>query len=72
MPAPVPVTIPVVLTLAIAALLVDHVPPAVASVRVILAPVHTAVGPLIAVIPDEEYTVMILVTVVSPHALLTT
>ena len=45
-PAATPVTTPVVLsTLAIVGSLLFHLPPVVASVTVIVLPVHTAVGP---------------------------
>ena len=48
-PAVPPVTTPVVeFTVADVELLL-HVPPAVASVSVIVAPTHTAVGPVMAV-----------------------
>lgn len=49
-PAVPPVTTPVVeFTVAMPVELLLQVPPAVASVSVIVAPTHTAVGPLMAV-----------------------
>ena len=45
-PAPTPLTTPVALTLAIAALLVDQVPPGAASASVMVAPVQTEEGPV--------------------------
>jgi len=45
---PSPVTIPPVETVACAVLLLLHVPPLVASDKLMVDPVHTLVGPLIA------------------------
>jgi hypothetical protein len=47
-PPATPVTTPVVDTVAVAVLLDVHVPPVVASVRVIVEPIHTSDGPAIA------------------------
>jgi hypothetical protein len=47
-PPPIPVTTPVVgLTVAIVGQVIDHVPPGVEFVKVIVDPVHTEVGPTI-------------------------
>ena len=51
LPALIPRTIPVVLTLATAALLLLHVPPLVASANEVVAPVHTLVVPVM--VPTE-------------------
>lgn len=48
MPVAIPVTIPKPETVATAVLLLLHIPPAVASLRAIVAPAHTVVGPVIA------------------------
>ena len=71
-PAVTPVTVPVVLTVAMALLELFQVPPVVASARVMLAPAHTDDGPVMGLIPAEEITVMALVAVARPQALLTT
>ena len=48
LPALMPVTIPVDPMVAAAVFVLDHVPPAVASVKEIAAPAHTLVVPVIA------------------------
>ena len=47
-PAEIPVTTPVVLTVATAGNELLHVPPAVASARAVVLPAHTAGVPVIA------------------------
>ena len=47
-PAPTPVTVPDAFTEAIALLLVAQVPPAVASVKAVVEPIHTTAAPAIA------------------------
>ena len=71
MPAVAPVTTPVVLILATAALLLLHTPPVVASVRVEVAPMHIVVVPLMAATLGEGLTVIVAVAVAVPHALVT-
>ena len=51
MPAATPITTPSAVIVAMASLLLLHVPPAVVSVSVILLPVHTAVAPAIGAGP---------------------
>lgn len=67
-----PNTVPPLLTLATPALEVVQVPPVVALASVMEDPVQTVVGPVIGVMPEEEYTVITFVAVASPQALLTT
>ena len=50
MPAAIPVTVPSEPTVALAVLLLLHVPPAVASVRLTVKPTHIGALPVIAVI----------------------
>ena len=66
-PAETPVTTPVVdPAAAIAVLLLAHVPPVMASLRVIVLPVQTVLGPVTGA---TGFTVMVLVVeVTSPHA----
>lgn len=66
-----PVTVPVVFTEAIEASAVLHAPPEVASVKVIVAPVHTEVEPPIAATEGTVITEIDFVTVVGPQPLLT-
>ena len=49
LPAATPVTTPLLLTVALVASLVDHVPPLVALLNVIEAPAQTTDDPVIAV-----------------------
>lgn len=60
-PVAIPLTVPVVLTEAIAALLLLQVPPAVASASVIVAPVQTEVAPVIAATAGNGFTVTVAV-----------
>lgn len=61
-PAVVPVITPVVLPMvAMAGLLLVHIPPTVALVRVVVCPLHTAPAPVIA--PGVALTVMLFVAV---------
>lgn len=59
MPAPTPVTTPVVPTVAINTLALAHVPPTVASVRLVVKPTHTTPVPVIA--DGDELTVTVVV-----------
>ena len=69
MPPPVPVTMPVVPTVAMEVLLLLHVPPGTGSVRVIVAPSHTLPGP--EMVPAERNVPMFTVIVATevPHTL---
>ena len=58
-PADIPVTTPDALTVALAVLLLLHVPPLVASVSVMLAVGHTLVGPLIGVTELPAFMVIL-------------
>jgi len=60
-PAAPPVTVPVAPTVAIPVTLLLHVPPLVASANVVVAPVHTAVPPVM--INGDGLIVRIFVTV---------
>ena len=66
-----PVTVPVVLTVALAVLLLLHVPPAVASVSVMLVPGHTDVGPLMVFTALPVFMVMVVVVVAVPQLVVT-
>lgn len=67
-PAATPVTTPVAeLTVALAVLLLLHVPPAVASVSVVLIPVHNVEAPEMAAAAVRSVTT--LVTVPQPRLL---
>ena len=70
-PAATPVTTPVELTEAIDVLLLLQVPPDVESVSVMLPPVHTVEGPLIALTVAVLLTVMVLVTLTGPQLAVT-
>ena len=70
-PAERPVTTPVVLTVATAVLVLDQVPPDAASVRVILALVHTRAGPLMQPAVGVRFTVTGAVVSEVPQELLT-
>ena len=69
LPADIPVTTPVVgPTVAIAVLLLLHVPPATASVKVVVVLKHTVEKP--AIVPeDKTSTVTVLVALALPQAL---
>ena len=58
-PALIPVTIPLELTVATAELLVDQVPPAVVLDNVVVAPIHTFVVPVIAATTGTLFTVIV-------------
>lgn len=60
-PAPTPVTTPDVPILATNELLLDQVPPVVASLKVVVAPVHTLSVPVIGLSNGSGLTVAILV-----------
>ena len=66
-----PLTTPAALTEAIAALLLLQVPPAVASVRVVVVPVHTVVVPVMAATVGATLTVSTLVDIADPQLLVT-
>ena len=70
-PVAIPVTVPVALIDAMAALLLLQVPPVVASVRVVFAPVHTVVAPLMVPALGAGLTVITLVAVAVPQLLVT-
>jgi hypothetical protein len=57
LPAATPVTTPLLLTKAIFVLLLDHVPPGVVLISVIVLPMHTLVGPEIGLMVGKEFTV---------------
>ena len=67
-PVEIPVDKPIVAT---AGVLLVQRPPGVASVSVMVVPVHCPVGPLIALTTGTGLTVIILKAVLVPHALLT-
>lgn len=69
MPAETPVTNPPAIVAEV--LLPLHMPPIVASVSKIEAPMHTFDGPDIVSVTDEEPTVILFVAVLMPHALVT-
>ena len=71
MPVAMPVTVPVLFTVAMAALLVLQVPPLAASVSVVLVPVHTVVLPLMVPAVADGLTVMACVAVAVPQLLVT-
>ncbi len=68
-PAAIPVTTPAV-TVALELLLL-HAPPAAASVRAVVAPVHTADAPLIEPASGAGLTVMAFVATAVPQLLVT-
>ena len=71
MPAATPVTTPVLLTEAIPAALVLHVPPVVALLSVIEAPAHTAEGPVMVPAEAVRFTVTANVATSVPQPLVT-
>jgi hypothetical protein len=71
-PAATPVMTPEALTVAIAVLLEDQVPPDVASLKVVVDPTQTLVVPVMAATVGRALTVTLFVTaVVHPLALVT-
>jgi hypothetical protein len=67
-----PVTTPEALTVATAVLLEDQVPPAVASLRVVVEPTQTEVVPVMAATTGSALTVIPVVTaLVQPLAFVT-
>jgi hypothetical protein len=71
-PAATPVTMPEALTVAMAVLLEDQVPPAVTSLKVVVDPTQTLVVPVMAATTGSAFTVTPVVTaVVHPLALVT-
>ena len=66
-----PVTVPAALTVAMAVLLLLHVPPATPSVRVMVAPVHTELGPDMEPAVGAAVMVTVVVVVVLPQLLVT-
>ena len=66
-PAVIPATTPVALTLAMAALLLLHVPPVVALVNVMVEPAHTVDGPLMMPAVGVRFTVSDVVLIAEPH-----
>ena len=61
-PAATPVTTPVELIVAVAVLAVDHTPPVVAFAKVVVAPSHTAVVPVIEATEGALLIVTVVVT----------
>jgi len=70
-PDATPMTTPDVPTVAIAALLLIQVPPLVASVKVIVAPEHTVVGPEMAATVGVAVRVIECVAIAVPQLLVT-
>lgn len=71
-PAATPVTVPVAaFTVALAVLLLLHVPPVVASASVMDEPGHTEVGPVIAATDVPALMVSALVATAVPQLVLT-
>ena len=56
-PAAMPITCPFVPTLAVAMALLLQVPPVVASLRIIVSPAHTVVGPVMGATAYEDKAV---------------
>ena len=71
MPAAMPVTIPVVPTVARAVLLLDHTPPPVALLRAVLDPAQTVVVPVIEPALGSGLTVTAVVALAVPQLLVT-
>ena len=63
----IPVTVPVMLTVAMVMSLLVQVPPVVASVSVVVAPVHTVDAPVMAAADVPGLTVMVAVADVVPQ-----
>ena len=70
-PLLMPLTTPVGFTLAIAALLVVHVPPPIVEVSVVVDPVQTVVAPDIVPAADVVLIVTVAVAVAVPQLLAT-
>ena len=70
-PPATPLTIPDELTVALAVLLLLHVPPAVASLNVVVAPLHTDAVPVIVPAVGAALTVTTLVATAAPQLLIT-
>ena len=68
-PAATPVTTPVVLTVATAVLLDDHVPPVVELANVVVEPAHTFDAPVIAATTGNALTVTTVAGDVAEHPL---
>ena len=71
MPVATPVTTPALLTVASAALLLLQVPPVVASVSVMVAPVHTIAGPVMVPADGAGLTVSACVATAVPQLVVT-
>ena len=67
-PAPVPVTTPVLPTVAMAVLLLLHTPPGAPSIRLMVLPTHTLVGPLMVPALAARLTVTVEVAWQEPIA----
>ena len=67
-----PVTLPVLLTVAMVALLVVQLPPVVVSVSIMVLPAHTVDGPLIAPTTVPGVTVMVSLVAAVPQVVVTT
>ena len=66
-----PLTIPVALTLATAALLVVHAPPLTASVNVVVVPVQTVLAPAIVPADGAVLTFTVVVALTLPQVAVT-
>lgn len=70
-PAVMPVTAPVLLTLATAVLLLLHTPPVTASLNVVVPPVHTVMVPVMVPADGVPDTVTVVVALAVPQLLVT-
>lgn len=70
-PVDTPVTMPVLLTVAIPAALLLHTPPVVASVKGVVAPVHTVAVPVMVPALGKGFTVTTAVALPLPQLLVT-
>jgi hypothetical protein len=71
-PAATPVTTLEASTVATAVLLEDHVPPVVASLKVVVDPIQTEVGPVMAAMVGSALTVTMAAELeIQPEALVT-
>ena len=70
-PAATPVTVPVVLTVAIEGLLLLHTPPAVASIKVLTELGQMMVEPVMAATVGAALTVTVVVVAAVPQLLVT-
>ena len=66
-PPDTPVTIPELLTVAIAELLLDQLPPDVPSVNVVVAPWHRWVAPVMIPADGDRFTVMVIDVIAVPQ-----